>query len=584
MLFSWANKQLERLSETIAPPSSSSPSDRFFSSLATGDENLALSYLHGQVTSEDGTAVNIDPNAILNISKGSKAIHVSCQNCCINVARTLMTEFNVSPDTFDYNGNTALHYAVSSIGEQRFNLVQMLVNEFNATVTLKNSSNKTSYDVCRDTRIRQYLLPLQLQRETASIIQSGGALPLGTDMGGYHRASSVNYQSASASQSLDINNSTRRTIPVDGFHSSSSDVDLQKKYGHAPPTINRDLPPPPTFTDPANTVNTRAPIRNKYLAYDPLTGAASMPTSGLYPTSQPPTIAPHSNPSTGNVSLFSPYSAPQNVSNSNANYLPPSNNISSFPPPSQVNDSAPISNPPQVNVSVHNSYNIPSQISSFPPPSNEASSTPAQVDVSQNNNLPPQNNVSSFPPPPQFNVSAPSNIPPPSHVSSLPPPPQFNISQASVPNNNVFSPSTPSPQHNFSPPTSTATLPNNNAFSPSTPPVIPSSQHNFPPPTTIVQPSDQYDTSSPRNTAVPQQNNSFPSNPPNSDKPNVSSPPFVDVSRQGNVIASTESQHENATAVDYFSSPPQLKDVPLKDTAPISASDVFNSPSNATSF
>jgi len=78
----------------------------------------------------------------------------------------LLDSYRIAP-TFDYEGNTILHYAALSGNLQ---LVQYLLNDHAQTcrsmVTLKNALGQTPYDFTEAIGVRQFLLPIQLQAET----------------------------------------------------------------------------------------------------------------------------------------------------------------------------------------------------------------------------------------------------------------------------------------------------------------------------------------------------------------------------------------------------------------------------------
>lgn len=426
MLFSWANKQLEKLAETIAPVSnSSSLHNNFLAALASGNEDLALSLLRAEIEqpAQNTSAANepvipLDAqNTIFNNSKGNKAIHVACQHCALRVIHALISDYRVSVDTFDYQGNTGLHYAASSNNVQAYTVVKTLVQNYNATVTLRNANNQSAYDVSHDTSTRQFLLPLQLQRETQNAIDSGGPLPPGTDLSSHRLHASQQYAATnapptapgaapnnaypiSAPPSLHSqiaagnNNTNRRMIPNDGFHSSSSDVDLQRKYGHvnAQPPGASSLPPPPVLGHAGGSTNGsvagRAPTRSKYLAYDAVTGMAS--AVNIAPTP----VSVHNNPPTNVGGFFSP---------------PPAMNPSqSFPAPTNIFSSQPTSN-----ISPPTQQQPPMHIK-IPPPAFNHTTPPFQ----QHQPLAAHAFSPQYP--------AVNNMQPPSIASTLPPPPQMN--------------------------------------------------------------------------------------------------------------------------------------------------------------
>jgi len=179
-MFSWANKQLEKLSETLAPPPST-PTHRFLSSLASQNEPAASAILNDPHEP-------LDPYALIHPSKGTSAVHVAASHGAINILRELILHRGVPVDTADYQGCTPLHHASqgSSVPPNvALSAVKFLVEECGAGVLRKNSQNQTAYDVGSSQAVRGYLLPKQLQLETQECLDNGGrGLMPGIDMGG----------------------------------------------------------------------------------------------------------------------------------------------------------------------------------------------------------------------------------------------------------------------------------------------------------------------------------------------------------------------------------------------------------------
>ena len=199
-MFAWAEKQLERISKTVAPVPLD-PGHQFKDALASGNVTTALALLsrssnsgaggnkNGVIMSQDGSTIQpllLDAHkTILNTRKGSFPIHVACEYGAIDVVQVLIGEYGVSPEQVDTVGNTPLHYATSSSHQQAFHLVQILVQDYNVSLSVKNMQGMTPYDVCTVNKTRQWLLPIQLQRETPQCLDDGGVgLPPGMDMGG----------------------------------------------------------------------------------------------------------------------------------------------------------------------------------------------------------------------------------------------------------------------------------------------------------------------------------------------------------------------------------------------------------------
>lgn len=179
-MFSWANKQLEKLSETLAPPPST-PTHRFLSALASQNESAASAILNDPHEP-------LDPYALIHPSKGTIAIHVAASHGAINILRELILHRGVPVDTADYQGCTPLHHASqgSSVPPNvALSAVKFLVEECGAGILRKNSQNQTAYDVGGSQAVRGYLLPKQLQLETQECLDNGGrGLMPGIDMGG----------------------------------------------------------------------------------------------------------------------------------------------------------------------------------------------------------------------------------------------------------------------------------------------------------------------------------------------------------------------------------------------------------------
>lgn len=186
-LFAWANSKLEQLSEQLAPIPND-PAHRFSKACASNDPNLALQLLSPTPPPlPDGTQCSpVDPfKTIINRQKGSLAIHCAAEFGQMNVVQNLIVQFGVNAEQFDHQGNTPLHYAASSRLPAVLNVIKFLVNEYNVSVILKNMHGKTAYDLATQDSVRQFLLPIQLQKETQECIDNGGrGLPDGADLGG----------------------------------------------------------------------------------------------------------------------------------------------------------------------------------------------------------------------------------------------------------------------------------------------------------------------------------------------------------------------------------------------------------------
>jgi Ankyrin repeats (3 copies) len=368
-MFSW----LDQLAQTVAPP----PTDavgRFLYSIQRNDEANAMNSLSEMV----------DPiYTVIQPSKGTYAIHLACQHGMENIIRQLLTTPGSSTEQLDSLGNTSLHYAcLNTNSRTALTVVKLLVQEFRASVTAKNSTGQTPYDVASGNSVRQYLLPLQLQKETQNALDNGGVgLPPGIDLGGLRISNSnlppppsigggavtpshtyappifttpspsmPTVSSAPSTASLAGVNPNMASIPPlaptsgphtyarsghssaaiaaaskyrpDGFHSSSSDINLAKKYGNInsgnaplvlpPPPSSGNLPPTSHATSMAVTTGSnpfsaavsshgnpfaRGPVVTRYLAYD----GTTVPTPSVSVVKPPP-------PPIGNYTVFYPLS------------------------------------------------------------------------------------------------------------------------------------------------------------------------------------------------------------------------------------------------------------------------------------
>lgn len=120
--------------------------------------------------------VNITSNA----DSGYSAIHIACRYNN-RLAVDILRSYGVPLELADRNGNTPLHYSAKS---GHIDLCKFLVS-CGCTISKRNSSGQTPYDVSENHIIRQYLLPLQLQDERQQMdadpsSSAGYNAPLGT--------------------------------------------------------------------------------------------------------------------------------------------------------------------------------------------------------------------------------------------------------------------------------------------------------------------------------------------------------------------------------------------------------------------
>ena len=180
-MLSWASDRItqlaEQVAEQVAPPTDD-PGYRFVASLRRGDEQAALACLQDP-------AQPLHPHQVVDAKTGAQLIHAAAGHGALAVLRALVGQHGASPELFDQRGATPLHHAAAGTGPGARATVQALVQEFGADPTVRDSGGRTPYDVAAADSVRQYLLPIQLQRETQQAIDAGGhALPPGIDMGG----------------------------------------------------------------------------------------------------------------------------------------------------------------------------------------------------------------------------------------------------------------------------------------------------------------------------------------------------------------------------------------------------------------
>lgn len=368
-MFQWAletfDKVQDQISQHVAPPPTDGPG-RFAYNVQRNDEDAAM-----------GCVYEMDPVfTVVNQSKGWYPIHLACQYSQIRLIRLLFTQPGMNVEQADMNGNTPLHHACMGRDMKAMETVQMLVKEYGADVCAKNSQGHTPYDLAVINSVRQFLLPIQLQKETQIALDNGGqGLPPGIDLGGLRiknstmapppmtfgsppppqqpqqqpsqpqqphmfdtptpknfaaptpsRIASAPASSPAIPQPQQIGGYSRvgsssaaifsDKYRADGFHSSSSDVGLQQKYGHDP-SISRThhvtAPPPSSgnsstmgsITSPmnattpssssmhggANPFSASSHLGQRYVAYGPAAAAAPAPTSGFVSPNYSPAVA-----------------------------------------------------------------------------------------------------------------------------------------------------------------------------------------------------------------------------------------------------------------------------------------------------
>lgn len=333
-MFAWAsskfNEQLSSLADTLAPPPDT-PEHHFLIALKTGSElNYAI-----QALLDVHNVLNVPSNA----QTGKRPIHYAAEYGNMEAVRTLLEQYQVQVNAcFDYQGNTVLHYAAKS---GNLALVQCLVQTFelHKLIGIKNAESQTPYECTEDLKVRQFLLPLQLQEETRQCIANGGAgLMPGIDMGGMqvNKAQIAPPPSAVAAPPTMINGASpqRASVSKSGIHSRYVAYDMMSD-GVAAPT-----PIPPAVVAPSHTPSVA--VMNPPMMVASVVPLVLAPTPAVMTSSESPAallpVQQHS-PTT---------SAPANANPFTAAPLPPPPFYAA--PPVFVNRTsaaAPRSNPPR---------------------------------------------------------------------------------------------------------------------------------------------------------------------------------------------------------------------------------------------
>ncbi|KAL7499427.1 hypothetical protein ACHAWT_009535 [Skeletonema menzelii] len=341
MMFQWANKQLEKLSETLAPPPST-PAHRYLAAVASHQEDVALSILNDPHEP-------LDPYSSLN-QKGMNALHAAASHGIVNIMRQLIGR-GVRVDIADYNGWTALHHAAASSSmsaQSALATVKVLVEELGASVVMKDATAQTPYDVGSSQAVRGYLLPKQLQKETQECLDNGGAgLMPGIDLGG-----------------MKVNYNNLAPPPVIGTPGGAPPQPSMMK-NNDPSTA---LMQPPPVRGMNSNLSPQPPVANNYNA------AAACPAM----------MQPMSSPMPGHNNISQPDIPPP--SNNTVDVLPQQDNqTTSFP------EQAPIQTP-----------NQPPQLPNQPPVEN---SNQAPQQLHQQTSHYSANHVTSAEQPPKSNNS-----------------------------------------------------------------------------------------------------------------------------------------------------------------------------------
>lgn len=323
-----------------------------------------------------GSIAEFDPvYTVVNQAKGWYPIHLACQYSQTRLIRLLLHQPSINIEHPDGGGCTALHHACMSNDPRALEVVQMLVSEFGANVLAKNGQGQAPYDLATSNNVRQFLLPIQLQKETQIALDNGGqGLPPGIDLGGLRikksniappprtfgsppaaRTQSTGMypptpiptdpskiaaapatmppnlameSTPAAERGYSLRGSSSAAIfsskyTADGFHSSSSDINLQQKYGHDTSARQYVTAPPPSSGN-ASMASVGAPlsgnvgvggdgtnnpfsrgsalVKQRYVTYGPAEPAPVAPVASQPAYNQ---YAPEA-PAASNFSTFAP--------------------------------------------------------------------------------------------------------------------------------------------------------------------------------------------------------------------------------------------------------------------------------------
>ncbi len=370
-MFQWAQSTFDKLSQHVAPPPEDGPG-RFAYCVQRGEEDAAM-----------GCIAGMDPvHTLINQAKGQYPIHFACLYSSQRLLELLIKQPGMNIQQTDLAGNTPLHYASMSMASNGLDVVKLLITNYGASVVAKNSSGQTPYDVAALNSIRQHLLPIQLQAETQAALDNGGqGLPAGIDLGGLRIKNPAvpppptfaGGASTPVSTAPPLNGSTTpspsnasQVTPApssreysrvgsssaalggkyraDGFHSSSSDVSLQKKYGHSAVGAYTNIAPPPSSGNSVGTSPTSLAANpfaaggrygaRRYVAYGQVATPVPAPAPATYSFIPTTMSAPSSfgAPSRSPSSFGAPAPTPPAASSIHTSYGAPTTPYMPLPP------------------------------------------------------------------------------------------------------------------------------------------------------------------------------------------------------------------------------------------------------------
>jgi len=274
-MFAWANQKLSELAEQIAPPANDA-GHKFLAACSMGDESAAMACLDPMYATAD-CPVLIPNQVIGNAQKGMQAIHHAAAAGMIELTRSLVTNYGVSVDNFDFEGNTPLHHACkhSQASSRYLPFVKMLVNEMGASVVVQNSAGQTPYDAATGANVRNFLLPIQLQLETKKALETGVGLIPGQDLGG------LRTMVLAPPPGIGVTPSYSAPVQVDALSAL-----MQPPGMHTSP--HAAIPPPPLMSPGNDSLNSAATV------HVPVTKPSDQPLQEDKPLMN--AVSPHSAP------------------------------------------------------------------------------------------------------------------------------------------------------------------------------------------------------------------------------------------------------------------------------------------------
>lgn len=329
-MFSWATSRLEQLAETVAP---SAPTDSFAAlrqCCQRGDDDGAVAWVYQQQQNNnsnhgDGSsaAAAIDlVHSVVQPIQQQTILHWACLYALPKLLQLCLQQQQQYQQQYqqqlffvaDGDGNTPLHCCALSDRSNALDMIKTLLHAFAAAaestsldpdhnnnntsnnnnknnnaavaavlVVHRNRAGQTAYDVAVRDTVRQYLLPLQLQAETQAAIDTGAALPPGTDLGGLKIASSLPPPPTGmmpmpmATPPLNTG-MTHPTTHAHHYYSTTAATQSSQQYTPTP-----GLVPPPTFP-PA--VPLAAPLAHRYASAPAAAAAATNNSSSNSPSTE----------------------------------------------------------------------------------------------------------------------------------------------------------------------------------------------------------------------------------------------------------------------------------------------------------